>query len=160
MIDINKIYEKEKEINSFFREKYDYSDSKIFNKQVLELLSEINELAYETNCFKYWKDDKDICKERILKEYADVLMIALSFCDLANVDKIIIKEIEKTDLVELLINLNYLSSQINMDLDNELLFDIMSNIFKISEVLNFSKIEIEKTVFNKMEETLKMIKEG
>lgn len=42
MFDIDKIYEKEKIINSYFKEKYDYSSEDIFNKQVLQLLCELN----------------------------------------------------------------------------------------------------------------------
>ena len=54
-MDLNEIYKKEKIINSHFRKKYDYNNEEIFNKQVLELLCELSEFAYETKCFKYWK---------------------------------------------------------------------------------------------------------
>lgn len=34
---INEIYKKEKIINSYFKEKYNYDNDEIFNKQLLEL---------------------------------------------------------------------------------------------------------------------------
>ena len=52
-MDLNEIYRKEKIINSYFRGKYNYDNEEIFNKQVLELLCELSEFAYETKCFKY-----------------------------------------------------------------------------------------------------------
>ncbi|MDD3305059.1 MAG: hypothetical protein PHT75_02920 [Bacilli bacterium] len=52
-MNINLIYKKEKIINAEFRKKYNYSDPVIFYEQVLELIVELSELAYETKCFKY-----------------------------------------------------------------------------------------------------------
>lgn len=57
-MNLSEIYEKEKIINSYFRKKYNYNTSEIFYKQVLELLCELSEFAYETKCFKYWKNEK------------------------------------------------------------------------------------------------------
>ena len=57
-MNLNEIYKKEKIINSHFRRKYNYDNEEIFNKQVLELLCELSEFAYETKCFKYWKNEK------------------------------------------------------------------------------------------------------
>ena len=56
-MNLNEIYKKEKIINAHFRKKYNYESEDIFNKQVLELLCELSEFAYETKCFKYWKDE-------------------------------------------------------------------------------------------------------
>ena len=56
-MNLNDIYNKEKIINSYFKKKYDYSNEEIFNKQVLELICELSEFAYETKCFKYWKNE-------------------------------------------------------------------------------------------------------
>ena len=47
-MNLKEIYEKEKIINSYFRKKYDYENEEIFYKQVLELICELSEFAYET----------------------------------------------------------------------------------------------------------------
>ena len=87
-MNLNEIYKKEKIINSHFRRKYNYDNEEIFNKQVLELLCELSEFAYETKCFKYWKNEKQSSPDITIPEFADCLMITLCFCDLANIDEI------------------------------------------------------------------------
>ena len=75
-MDLNEIYRKEKIINSYFRGKYNYDNEEIFNKQVLELLCELSEFAYETKCFKYWKNEKQSSPDITIPEFADCLMIS------------------------------------------------------------------------------------
>ena len=157
MIDIDKIYAKEKIINEFFKKKYDYSNLDIFNKQVLELIVELSELAYETKCFKYWKNDKPSNAETIIAEYADCLMIILCFCDLANIDIKDLKEINEKDIVKQFIKLNNLASQITIQPNKTLILEILSNLLHVSRLLNFSEKEIEKYCIVKMEKTLAMI---
>lgn len=52
---------------------------------IQKLTIEISELAYETKCFKYWKDDKPSSQEITIAEYVNCLMITLCFCDFANI---------------------------------------------------------------------------
>ena len=78
-MNLNEIYQKEKIINSHFRKKYDYANEEIFNKQVLELLCELSEFAYETKCFKYWKNETPSSPDITIAEFADCLMITLCF---------------------------------------------------------------------------------
>lgn len=44
----------------------------------LALLVEVGELANEVKCFKYWEENKEINRERVLDEFADCLYFALS----------------------------------------------------------------------------------
>lgn len=159
MINIIKIYDKEKTINSKFKEKYNYSDPTIFYKQVLELIVEISELAYETKCFKYWKTDKPSPAEITIPEYADCLMITLCLCDLANIEINNLINIKEDDMVKIFIKLNYLASQITMDLNEKLLLEILSYLLKLSKLLGFTDNQLEEYCFDKMERTLKMITE-
>lgn len=159
MINIIKIYDKEKIINSKFKEKYNYSDPTIFYKQVLELIVEISELAYETKCFKYWKLDKPSPAEITIPEYADCLMITLCLCDLANIEINNLINIKEDDMVKIFIKLNYLASQITMDLNEQLLLEILSHLLKLAQLLGFTDNQLEEYCFNKMEKTLKMITE-
>lgn len=72
---------------------------------MLQLINELNELAYETKCFKYWKNDKPSSAEKIIAEYADCLMITLPFCDLANIEIKNLPEPSEKNMVELFIKL-------------------------------------------------------
>jgi dimeric dUTPase (all-alpha-NTP-PPase superfamily) len=157
MIDIKKIYVKEKIINRKFRKKYDYSNPNIFYKQVLELIVEFSELAYETKCFKYWKNDKPSDVEVIAAEYTDCLMIILCFCDLANIEINDLPEIYEKDIVKQFIKLNNLASQITMGIDKQLLLEILSNLLNLSALLKFNDSELEKYCTLKMDKTLAMI---
>ena len=122
-MDLNEIYIKEKIINSHFRKKYDYNNEEILNKQVLELLCELSEFAYETKCFKYWKNEKQSSPDITIPEFADCLMITLCFCDLANVDKLVISEVDEKNMVNLFIETYKIASTLSLDLDREKLLN-------------------------------------
>jgi len=156
-MDLNEIYRKEKIINSHFKKKYDYNNEEIFNKQVLELLCELSEFAYETKCFKYWKNEKQSSPDITISEFADCLMITLCFCDLANIEKITIAEINGKDMVNLFIETHKIASMLSIDLDKEKLFKILSNLLAISKLLNYSDEQLYECCINKMDKTLNMI---
>lgn len=157
MININSIYEKEKIINAKFKQKYDYSNPDILYKQILELIIEISELAYETKCFKYWKNDKPSPAEITIPEYADCLMITLCLCDLANVDISNLPQTSENDMIKLFIKLHNLASQLTFNLDKKLLLEILSNLLNLSKLLGFSDSELEENCSIKMKKTLTMI---
>ena len=156
-MNLNEIYEKEKIINTYFKKKYDYKTEEIFNKQVLELICELSEFAYETKCFKYWKNEKQSSPDITIPEFADCLMITLCFCDLANIEYIEIENIEENDMVKLFIEANRLASSLTIDLEEEKLIKILSYLVAISKLLNYSDNEINEYCFDKMNKTLKMI---
>ena len=128
-MDLNEIYIKEKIINSHFRRKYNYDNEEIFNKQVLQLLCELSEFAYETKCFKYWKNEKQSSPDVTIPEFADCLMITLCFCDLADVEKLIIEEINEKDMVKLFIETHKIASTLSIDLDKEKLFEVLKKYY-------------------------------
>lgn len=156
-MNLNEIYQKEKIINSHFRKKYDYDNEEIFNKQVLELLCELSEFAYETKCFKYWKNEKPSSPDITIAEFADCLMITLCFCDLAHVENLIIEEINGKDIVSLFIETHKITSTLSIDLDKEKLFKILSNLLAISKLLNYSDKQLYEYCIDKMNKTLNMI---
>lgn len=156
-MNLNEIYKKEKKINAHFREKYDYESEEIFNKQVLELLCELSEFAYETKCFKYWKNEKQSSPDITIPEFADCLMITLCFCDLANIDEIKIENIDEKDMVKLFIETNIIASSLTMNLEKEKLLKILSNLLAISNLLNYSDDDLNNYCIEKMNKTLNMI---
>ena len=152
------IYKKEKIINAYFREKYNYEDEEIFNKQVLQLLCELSEFAYETKCFKYWKNEKQSSPDITIPEFADCLMITLCFCDLANIDEIKIQDIEEKDMVKLFIETYKIASSVTMNLEKEKLLKILSYLIALSKLLNYSDAELNNYCLKKMDKTLKIIR--
>lgn len=158
-MNLNEIYKKEKIINAHFRKKYDYESEEIFNKQVLELLCELSEFAYETKCFKYWKNEKQSSPDITIPELADCLMITLCFCDLANIDEIKIENIDEKDMVKLFIETNIIASSLTMNLEKEKLLKILSNLLAISNLLNYSDDDLNNYCIEKMNKTLNMISE-
>lgn len=156
-MNLKEIYEKEKIINSYFRKKYDYENEEIFYKQVLELICELSEFAYETKCFKYWKDEKQSSPDITIPEFADCLMITLCFCDLANIEEIQIEDISETDMVKLFIESNKLASSLTINLDKEKLLKLLSYLIALSKLLNYSDKELNNYCLEKMNKTLKMI---
>lgn len=158
-MNIEEIYLKEKLINSYFSKKYDYNDGDIFNKQVLELICELSEFAYETKCFKYWKDEKQSSPDITIPEFADCLMITLCFCDLADIDNLVIEKIDETDIVKLFIDTNRLASSLTINIDKNVILKILSNLLAISKLLDYTEEELNKYCLVKMEKTLKMIRE-
>ncbi len=156
-MDLKEIYAKEKIINSYFRKKYDYENEEIFYKQVLELMCELSEFAYETKCFKYWKKEKQSSPDITIPEFADCLMITLCFCDLANIDELQIEDISETNMVKLFIESYKLASSLTMDLDEKKLLKILSILIALSKLLNYSDEELNNYCFEKMNKTLKMI---
>lgn len=157
-MDINYLYMKEKIINSYFKQKYDYNNEEIFNKQVLELICELSELAYETKCFKYWKNEAQSPADITIAELADCLMLALCFCDLSNIEKLELVNVLEEDMVKLFIETNALASQLTIDIDKKIVLRILSNLLKIASMLNYTDEELELNCLNKMDKTLKMVK--
>lgn len=124
----------------------------------MELLCELSEFAYETKCFKYWKNEKASNPEITIPEFADCLMITLCFCDLSNVDKLELKTIEENDMVKLFIEANKLAASLTINISKNDILKILSILLKISNLLGYSKEELEKYCNDKMNKTLEMIK--
>ena len=140
-MDLNEIYKKEKIINSHFRKKYDYNNEEIFNKQVLELLCELSEFAYETKCFKYWKNEKQSSPDITIPEFADCL----------------ISEVDEKNMVNLFIETYKIASTLSFDLDREKLLKILSNLLAISKLLGYTDEQLYDYCISKMDKTLNMI---
>lgn len=158
MIDINEIYKKYKKINSRFRAKYDYSNPDIFNQHIVQVHCELSELAYETKCFKYWKDDKPNNAKTIIYEYTDVLTNALCFINLADIEIEVEKlpKVEEKDINKQFIILHSLISKITMELDKTLLLEILSNLLNLAKLLDYPDEEMDKYIFEKLNQTFKL----
>lgn len=84
-------------------------------------------------------------------------MITLGFCDLSNIDDLIIKENNNKNMVELFLETHRLVSTLSKNLEKEILFKILSNLFTIAKLLNYTDKQLNNFCINKMNKTLEMI---
>ena len=84
-------------------------------------------------------------------------MITLGFCDLSNIDDLIIKENNNKNMVELFLETHRLVSTLSKNLEKEILFKILSNLFTIAKLLNYTDKQLNDFCINKMNKTLEMI---
>ena len=130
---------------------------KINTRKHLSLQVKISNLAAETKCFKYWKNEKQSSPEITISEFADCLMITLCFCDLADIEDLTIMENDNKNMVELFLQTHKLVSTLTKDLDKETLLKILSNLLTIGKLLNYTDKELYEFCLNKMNKTLEMI---
>lgn len=78
MINLEKLYFYQKQLDDEIAIKHNVSYETTFEKRLLSLLVEIGELANETRCFKYWSNKGPSPKEIVMDEYADGLHFFLS----------------------------------------------------------------------------------
>ncbi len=157
----DRVYEENKKLDDMFNKLYDNYNIETINKNILELLVEIGELANETRCFKYWSNKKPSAKEVILEEYADCFLMILCFCNMkrANLNENFVIENEK-DIIKQFQILFHIVSKLDHNLNKELLKSILSNIVNLGYLLNFSNEDIINGCLYKIEKNKERFKTG
>ncbi len=84
-------------------------------------------------------------------------MITLGFCDLANINCLIIEENNNKNMVELFLETHRLVSTLSKNLEKEILFKILSNLLAIAKLLNYTDKQLHDFCIDKMNKTLEMI---
>lgn len=155
------IYEENKKLDQMFDDLYNSKDSIIFKKNKLELLVEIGEFANETKCFKYWSNKK-INKELMLYEYADILIMVLSFYNYFNleINNYDIKIDEKEDLVDNIANLYLLSTTFYYSNDSKDIKKIFESLIKIGYQINLTDEDIIKWTLEKINKNKERFQDG
>lgn len=78
MINISKLYKKQKELDEVIAKNHNVSYETTVAKRFLALFVELGELANATRCFKYWSYKGSEPREIVGDEYADGLHFFLS----------------------------------------------------------------------------------
>lgn len=157
----NVIYEENKELDKIFDKLYDNDNKDIIEKNIVELLVELGELANETKCFKYWSSKKPGDKEDLLEEYSDCIIMALYFCDMVNIDlneEFI--EINEKDLVNQFKTLYNLCSSLNYKLDRDLVKEVFANIVNLGKLLSLSDDEVIEGCLKKINKNYSRFETG
>jgi len=143
----NELYENNKRLDKIFIDKYQ-SDTKLFEKNCIELLVEISEFVNETKVFKYWSV-KTPNKDKMLEEYADVITMILTFSGLKNMK---IKEKYKSydmNLLDIIHELYSYSLKLRDNFNESVIEEIFSLVLYIGKKLNFSENDIIEAIKNK-----------
>ena len=133
------VYEQNKRLDAEFDKYYNLNSDEIKEKNILELLVELGELANETRVFKYWSNKSKSEDEIILAELADCLIMILSFANMSNIklEEVIFEKTDK-DVVEEFIYLYKLSATLTNDGYKELICKLIVEIINLGHLLGYS----------------------
>ena len=146
LIKWNEIYYNNQKLDKIFYDKYQ-SDSKIYEKNVIEFLVELGEFVNETKVFKYWTIKK-ADKNKVLEEYADTITMCLTFMSEFNEElNDSYLHIETNDKLEVI---NYLYSRITLLMKREnVIKDIFYNLLYLGNLFEFKEEEVLDAINNK-----------
>ena len=148
-----KLYERNKKLDDIFDKKFSKYDDKLYEKNCLEIIVELGELANESRCFKYWSTKKPN-KDLVLEEYADCMLMCLYFLNEYNIDNIEMVDIDVSDDLLLVFNdlIRMCTLLMNIKMVNKnLLLQIFSMLLHLGKLLDFSDDEILEGCYKKIE---------
>jgi dimeric dUTPase (all-alpha-NTP-PPase superfamily) len=161
MTEFNILYEENKKLDEIFHKLYDNYNRNTIEKNILELLVEIGELANETRCFKYWSKKKASEKSTILDEYADVFLMTLYFCHMIDLElSEDFTKIKITDPVAQFKKLYSIVSKLNYSLNKKIIKEILANVVNLGKILNFTDNEIIEGCVLKIEKNKNRFETG
>ena len=144
----NELYKNNQRLDEIFIDKY-HDDTRLFDKNCIELMVEIGEFVNETKIFKYWTT-KESNMEKVLEEYADVITITLTFFREFNLS---IKEdypkIEEKDILKLIMELYQKTYNFFKYRDKNLIEEIFYYTLYIGTLLNFKECDVLEAIENK-----------
>lgn len=145
----NKVYQRNCLLDNSFLEKYK-EDKFIFEKNCLELLVELGELANASKCFKYWTLKK-ANNEEVLEEYADCVIMTLSFFYYLKLDTLETCDVDFPNVLE---NFQFLFEQSSLLMhkcSKEVVVLIFSGLLKLGSFLGFKEEEIIMACYKKID---------
>jgi len=159
MREYNEYYQRNKQLDKMYDERYGNVVSNLYEKNCLELIVEICEFANESKCFKYWtikKPDRSL----LLEEYADCLSMLLCIFNHYEVDEIKIIDRELNDDVVIIFNdvIRMCTMLMNEDIvTDELLYEIFTYLLHIGKLLNLDDKDIIDACYMKLEKNIERL---
>ena len=145
-------YQRNKQLDKMYEEKYGSIDSKCYEKNCLELIVEICEFCNESKCFKYWTI-KNPNRELLLEEYADCLSMVFYMFNYYDIEEFDLVDMELNDDIVLMFNEIIRMCTMLMDEDNvneELLMNIFTYLYHIGKLLGLDDREILDACYMKL----------
>ena len=154
------LYEFNKQLDDLYINKYVDITEKMYEKNCLELIVEISELANECRCFKYWSI-KTPNKELVLEEYADCMLMCLYFFNEYNIGDIEYIDIDENKDILACFNELIRMCTLLMDKSNvtdKLLLEIFGSLINLGKMLCLSEEEILRACYSKIEKNKERLK--
>lgn len=147
-----KLYERNKILDSEFLNKYIKGDNKLHEKNCLELIVELGELANESRCFKYWSIKK-VNHEYLLEEYADCLLMVLYMFNYYNIGNIYSIDNKYSD--DILVVFNDLIRMCtkfmdNVDINEDYVMRVFNYLLHLGSLLELTEDEIIRACYDKI----------
>lgn len=156
---LEEVYQKNKELDEIFINKYSSIDKEMYKKNKIELLVEIGELANETKCFKYWTN-KEPNRELIKEEYADCIIMTLCLFNYHDIELEDVKFKRILDINDQIAYLYKIASDYYFNDNRFVLEEILFELINLASLLNISKEEIIESSLKKIElDTKRMLGE-
>lgn len=148
---LKKIYERNKELDHIFMKKYEAQEPLYFEKNCIEFLVEFGEFVNETKCFKYWTIKKPKMED-VYEELADCITMILTMYYVLKIDITDLKEHHKsTNVLEVINHIYSEGSKLMTKLNEDLVKDILANLFYLAELLELDKEEIYRVLTYKQD---------
>jgi dimeric dUTPase (all-alpha-NTP-PPase superfamily) len=156
-----KVYEENKILDEIFHNLYDNFNQDTIEKNIVELLVEIGELANETRCFKYWSNKGSSEKDVVLDEYADCFLMTLYFCNMTDIDlNESFSEVTNDDVVAQFKELYVIVAKLDYSLNKDIIKLILSNLVNLGRLLGFNDEDITNGCIKKIERNKKRFETG
>lgn len=148
----NDIYNRNKKLDDIFMSKYIDTEDKLYEKNCLELIVELCELANESKCFKYWTVKKPD-KELVLEEFADSLLMVLYMFNTYNVECVSTIDVDMSNdiLYEFNMIIRMCTNLMDRDnIDDMYLKEIFTRLIHIGKLLGLNDNEIVDACYKKI----------
>jgi len=152
MKEFNEYYQRNKQLDKMYEERYGDIVNNVYEKNCLELIVEICEFANESKCFKYWtikKPDRSL----LLEEYADCLSMLFCIFNYNDIDSVSLLDIElDNDIVFMFNELIRMCTSL-MDKNNvnkEILLRIFTYLLHVGNLLEISNNELLDACYMKL----------
>lgn len=148
---LNKLYQRNKELDHIFISKYQEKEPRYFEKNCIEFLVEFGEFVNETKCFKYWSIKKPKMED-VYEEFADCVTMILTMYYVLDLElNTLTTHHESNDVLEVINYIYKQGTKLMKDINEELVRDLLSNLFYLSDLLNLDREEIYKTLSYKQD---------
>jgi dimeric dUTPase (all-alpha-NTP-PPase superfamily) len=152
MKEYNDIYNRNKKLDDIFINKYINTENKYYEKNCLELIVELCELANESKCFKYWtikKPDMNL----VLEEFADCLLMVLYMFNTYDIDSVSTIDVDMSlnILEEFNVLIRMCTNLMSRDNINEMfLKEIFTRLIHIGSLLELNDNDIVEACYKKI----------
>ena len=150
-MNLNSLFEKQKELDEYIYEKNNVTAEEIFEKKIVAFLDELFELANELQFFKYWKDEIVIDRQRAKEEYIDVIHFTISIANAVGINQHKYIDTKPRDLNKLFLGITNLATVISVSKSKEHVKSLINNVIALGYQLGLTE-EIVLAEYDKKNE--------